>query len=39
MCLLAKTGKVHFVGKYFELKNSSEVKAYVKNQKSNSRYF
>ena len=35
--LLAKTGRVHFVGKYFELKSSSEVKVYIKNQKSNSR--
>ena len=39
MLLLAKAGRVHFVGKYFEIKSSSEVKVYLKNQKPNSRYF
>ena len=37
MPLLAKMGRVHFVGKYFELKSSTEVKVYLKNQKFNSR--
>ena len=39
MPLLAKTGRVYFVGKYFELKNGSKVKVYLQNQTSSARYF
>ena len=39
MPFLAKTGRVYFVGKYFELKSGSKVKVYLQNQTSSARYF